>query len=342
MACGCNENPCNSSVTNTAACESLPSQIENFSRQFFGEVVKTEVDGQVRWSLPCNLDVGLPANPRGVDEGLACYFLRLFMDGIIGLQGDPGPAGADGNPGNNAYTVTLANFSQPSVGGNIVVLTAYNPAILRDLYVFIQFSGWYVVTDLDGTGILFLQLVKASPNAPAVGGTVPVGKLVVPSGFPGASIQGDQGVQGIQGEQGEPGESFTAENSYYHGAGGTNYDLTVLYAAVDFTANAPSRLLADPGKYLFTAVVEVVGLAGVALTDEAFFKFRNTSTSTDISGSEKKLSRLSQDEIKQVILNAIVETTGANESITIFGKATSGSAITTGAARTSVTVVRLE
>src|ERR1017187_5408533 len=73
---GCN-NPCGHGPHNSARCESLPSQIENFTDQFFGTVVKTEINGVVTLSLRCQLDVGLPGNPRGVDEGLACYFLRL-------------------------------------------------------------------------------------------------------------------------------------------------------------------------------------------------------------------------------------------------------------------------
>jgi hypothetical protein len=68
----------------------LPSQIQNFTQQFFGDVVKTEVDGQVIWSLPCDLDIGLPNNQRGAGEGLACYFLRLSEEGIIGLTGPQG------------------------------------------------------------------------------------------------------------------------------------------------------------------------------------------------------------------------------------------------------------
>src|SRR5258706_4602955 len=98
---GCCGSPCAITAANTAACETLPSQIENFTLQFFGTVFKTEVDGIVTWSLPCSLDVGLPNNPRGVDEGLACYFLRLFNDGIVGLTGPQGAAGTAGTNGTN-------------------------------------------------------------------------------------------------------------------------------------------------------------------------------------------------------------------------------------------------
>jgi len=48
--------------------------------QFFGSVTKTCVNNQVVWSLPCNLDAGVPGYPRSPSEGLACYFKRLIND----------------------------------------------------------------------------------------------------------------------------------------------------------------------------------------------------------------------------------------------------------------------
>ena len=155
-ALGCH-NPCNTHEGNSARCESLPSQISNFTLQFFGTVVKTEINGVVTWSLPCGLDVGLPNNPRGIDEGLACYFLRLFSHGIVGFTGPVGDPGTPGLNGNNAYTVTLQSFTQPTLGSpNIQVLTQFNPALLDSIYVFIPDSGWYQQTSNDGNGTLFL------------------------------------------------------------------------------------------------------------------------------------------------------------------------------------------
>ena len=191
----CGNNPCRVTQTNTAACESLPSQISNFADQFFGEVVKTEVDGVVTWSLPCSLDVGLPNNPRAAGEGLACYFLRLFEDGIVGLTGPAGDPGDDGAAGRNAFTVTLASFTQPTVESpNVQVLTQYNPAIFPGLIVAIQSSGWYLVNEADTSGMLFLTLSDPTPGAPAV---ITAGKLVVPAG--GGAVPGPQGPPGPDG-----------------------------------------------------------------------------------------------------------------------------------------------
>lgn len=334
-------NPCNSvSETNTAACESLPSQIENFTKQFFGTVIKTEVNGAVEWSLPCSLDTGLPNNPRDDGEGLACYFLRLFSEGIIGLTGPPGEPGFDGAPGRNAYTVTLAAFVQPTLANpNVTVLTSANPAILEELYVFIATSGWYVVNDTDTSGALFLTLVKPVSNPPAI---VTAGKLVVPSGFPGASVTGPPGPQGTPGPPGNPAEAFTVNNGMFFANSGTDYNTQITYAAVTFVSSTPSVILTAIGKYLMTVVVGVKGLATVALTDKVTLKLRNTTISGDIDGSEKGITNLVDTEEKQVIINVIVETDAVNQTIALFAKATTANKISVVANATTITFVRIE
>jgi hypothetical protein len=284
--------------------------------------------------------VGLPANPRGVDEGLACYFIRLFMDGIIGLKGDTGPQGAAGTNGHNAYTVTLQHFTQPSLAfPATTVITAYNPAILEGLYIFIATSGWYLVNGTDGTGTLFLTLVRALGGAPPV---IFAGKLVVPSGFPGASVTGPQGPQGPKGDPGSNAASLTINNGHYFNTGGTNYQLTGTYAAVDFITSAPQFLFTDAGKYLLTAVVDLVGLAGVVTTDAAYFKFRDVTAATDVAGSEHKESQFAVGGLKQVAITARVTTLGSNHTVSLFGKCDNAAVIAAVAARTTMTFVRVE
>jgi len=66
----------------TPACDSsnetLASSLNNFIAQFFGSVTKSCVDGQVVWTLPCDLANGMACYPRQANEGVACYILRLF------------------------------------------------------------------------------------------------------------------------------------------------------------------------------------------------------------------------------------------------------------------------
>lgn len=337
---GCH-NPCGVGPGNTAQCESLPSQIENFTLQFFGTIVKTEVNSQVVWSLPCDLGVGLPNNPRGVDEGLACYFLRLFHEGIVGLTGPQGPAGANGTNGNSAYSVTLRGFVQPTLSSPIVqVVTQYNPAILAGTYVFISGSGWYLVNETDGNGVLLLTLVKILDGASA---NIIAGKLVVPSGFPGASITGATGPQGPQGTQGPAGSTFTTTNGFYFATIGTDFLLPVTYSQVSFVNSSPSVLLPATGVYLVTAVVDVKGEAGVLTTDAVTFKLYNLSLAADVPGSEHEVSGFAAaGERRQVTLNALVQTDAPNQNIALFGKCTTANKASAIALATTISYVRVQ
>lgn len=83
MSCQPPSTPCPCEPCQTQcdpAHEPLPSTVDNFVTQFFGSVTKTCVNNQVVWSLPCNLDAGVPGYPRSPSEGLACYFKRLIND----------------------------------------------------------------------------------------------------------------------------------------------------------------------------------------------------------------------------------------------------------------------
>jgi len=348
MSCDCDgnqhrhdcENPCHRDGANTPACESLPSQISNFTAQFFGAITKTEVNGQVKWSLPCNLDVGLSNNPRSEDEGLACYFLRLFEEGIIGLTGPQGSPGAPGANGHNAYTVTIPGFTQPtSSSPNIQVSTAYNPAILPNTYVFIQASGWYLVNTADTSGVLFLQLVQAVNGA---SGTISAGKLVLVTGPQGPQGNSIQGPQGNPGPQGPAGETVTLQNGYYHASVGTNFDLPVTYTAVTFTNSAPALLLPGKGKYLVTAVITLAGKGGVTTADAAILKLRNSTTSTDVAGSEQNITNLFPNQFTQMVINVLVTTTGLNQSLELWGRASGAGIIDVVALNTTMTFVRIE
>lgn len=332
-------NPCNTTLTNTAACESLPSQIQNFTEQFFGTVIKTEVDGVVTWSLPCNLDVGLPNNARGADEGLACYFLRLFGEGIIGLTGPQGEPGTTGQDGNNAYTVTLQSFTQPSSASpNIQVLTAYNPAILVGEYIFIQTSGWYQVSATDVGGSVFATLYQALPGAPE---TINAGKLVIPAGTPGASVVGPAGPTGAQGPPGSNAEAFSITNGEYFAPVGTNDNLGVTYVAIDFTNSSPQLLLPAAGQYRVTVVADLVGLPTVLTTDRAFLKLRNTTLASDVDGSEHAVSNFADTIRSQITISVRVTTTAANQTVALYGKADTADKIAVVALNTNLTYMRM-
>lgn len=338
-SCKCSRgNPCGTTC-NTAACETLPSQIENFTKQFFGSVIKTEVNGVVTWALPCDLDIGLENNPRLDGEGLACYFIRLFEAGIIGLtgpQGDDGTAGADGF---SAFTVTLAGFTQPTSGNpNVVVRTAFNPALVPGMTVFIAGSGWYNVSATADDGTLFLSLVQGLSGA---SGTITAGKIVVPTGPQGVSIQGNQGEQGVPGPPGDEGESFTQSNDMFFTDVGVDYPLPVTFTAVDFNNAVPQLLLPTAGTYLITAEVALVGNVGVLTIDQTDLLLRDTTITADLSGSQKTLNGMQDTDRRHVSINVIYDSDSANHTIALYGKCTTASAVSVVALQTTITFVRL-
>lgn len=80
---------CNNNTSHSHECdpenEPLSSALNNFITSFYGSLSKTCVNGQVVWTLPCNLDAGDPLFPRNSGEGLSCYFLR-FMEAFSTQQ----------------------------------------------------------------------------------------------------------------------------------------------------------------------------------------------------------------------------------------------------------------
>lgn len=318
MQCG---NPCQCSPANTAQCESLPSQIQNFTDQFFGVVVKTELNGEVTWSLPCGLDTGLPANPRAEGEGLACYFLRLFRDGIAGLQGPPGDPGVNGADGANTYTVTIQNFLQPTLNNPLTqIVVVPNPSIVEGMGLFIQHSGSYQVSDVAPGGVVFLTLVSPLSTALSV---IPAGSLVVPVGVPGAGLgpQGPPGVTGPQGPQGIPGVpgfTITSENGTYSAimaggglvAGAVDFPVPAAWTTVTFTTTQPEFTPATAAKYSVQGSISVTGLGGAVVTDQISIRLV-TSDGIVFFQSFQVRNYVSAGQQTILPLTAIVQTTGA-------------------------------
>lgn len=262
--------PCSACPPNTADCETLPSALQNFIDAFFGSVTKTEVDGVVTWVLPCNLDVGLPGNPRADGEGLACYFLRLFQDGITGLVGPAGPTGPPGADGGNPWVVLSSFFSQPLVGASVTVSFIPSPALAVGETVFIPGSGYYTVTSIFGTSTAVLQLVVAvtSPNATTAPGTLimlsgPRGPAIVgPTGATGpagpagsAGPTGPTGATGATGPTGPAGAVSTNTNGQTVVSGGTDFTVSDVDSKIDFGTDDPEVTLPTAGTYLVLARV---------------------------------------------------------------------------------------
>lgn len=330
----CCASPCNTCPDNTPDCESLPSTLENFISQFFGRVTKTSVDGKVTWSLPCNLDVGLPENPRVDGEGLACFFMRLFENGIKGLKGDPGVPGDPGKNGSNAWTCLTSTFTQPTLSQpNITVTYIPTPIISEGEVVFIIGSGWYQVTGTFGSNVLFLTLLEAIPSPNAV--TVP-GTLILPTGPRGLSIKGDKGDQGLKGDtglQGNPGVTgptgptgptgangtVATNTNGVNPASGTDYDVTSgvagSYSTVVFGTDQIDVTLPTSGTYEITINVSLTMAAGA--NKVWTFKMFNSTTALDVPNSEVEVLFFDQavNHRWQIVLRAHVLTASDNNII---------------------------
>lgn len=174
-------NPCSTG----ADCESLPSALDNFIKDFFGEIEKTYVDGKWTWILPCDLDTGIPGNPRQDGEGLACYFKRLFEDGLTGIEGPTGPTGPTGPiglTGQSAYSTNSVAFTVPNVGDSVPIVLANASWIAVGSTVFVETSGYYKVVGKSGN-TLTAQLTDST----GVTGVIPTGKLVQAAGLRGST-----------------------------------------------------------------------------------------------------------------------------------------------------------
>jgi len=341
--CGSTQcNPCRSCPPNSTDCETLPSALQNFVDAFFGSVTKTEIDGQVRWILPCNLDIGLPGNPRADGEGLACYFLRLFRDGINGLEGPTGATGAAGENGPTPWTILLTAFVQPSSGGTVNFNIVASPTVTVGQTVFIPGSGYYVVTSRVSNSV-FAQLISAvpSPNVVTVPGTVvipcgPQGLTITgPPGTPGT--QGPTGAQGIQGPTGPTGATgptgptgavTTNANGQVVITGATDFTVTNADQKITFGIDDPEVNLPVAGTYWVIARFRCFNDVGSGNNLEWDFYLNNQTTATPVPGGEHPdviiWNTGGSNHSNYVHIWALVTTSSDNEIIDVHVTSASG------------------
>ena len=199
--------PCAECQEADVANETLQSSLDNFIYYFFGQLTKTVVNGEVEWILPCNLASGLPGNPRAPDEGLGCYFLRLFADGIYGLQGLQGLQGIPGVPGVSAYTVVAIQFASPNVGDGFSFDVLDGSILSPGMMLYVARLGWVQITAQAGNQ-LFVVFDEESMSGKDV--TIPAGAAVTIAGPRGSGTQGVQGIQGVPGGTGPAGAGGAA------------------------------------------------------------------------------------------------------------------------------------
>jgi hypothetical protein len=338
------QNPCRSCPPNKADCETLPSALQNFVDAFFGSVTKTEINGEVRWILPCNLDIGLPGNPRADGEGLACYFLRLFRDGINGLEGPTGAPGVAGADGPTPWTILLTAFVQPSSGGTVNFNIVASPSVTVGQTVFIPGSGYYIVTSRVSNSV-FAQLIEAvpSPNVVTVPGTIvlpcgPRGLTITgPPGTPGS--QGPTGAQGVPGPTGPTGATgptgptgavTTNNNGQVVITGATDFTVTNADQKISFGVDDPEVNLPVAGTYYVFARFRCFNDVGSGNNLSWDFYMNNQTTATPVPGGEHPETIAwntgGSTHSFYVYLSAIVTTSSDNEIIDVHVTSDSGAA----------------
>jgi hypothetical protein len=135
-----------------------------------------------------------------------CNTLVVGEAGPQGPQGLAGINGTNGTNGINAFTTLTASFVQPAAvyptSPYTVTLTVANNAwIALSQIIYVQAAGYYQVTALSGTTQVVVNLLTT--DGVALGGTVPSGRKVTPSGnilavasFNSLSVNGPSALQG--------------------------------------------------------------------------------------------------------------------------------------------------
>lgn len=327
MSCSCNPSctpscPCESCAEVSASNETLPSALENFITAFFGTVTKTVVNGRVVWTLPCDLTEGLPANPRQENEGLACYFLRLFQAGILGLKGDKGNKGDSGDNGISAFTFTTAEFDIPDQDCPVDVLVETGTIVPIGSYIFVDGVGWLeVVGREDNTVHTILRVELSSSVSP-----VPIGSLVIvtgprgPQGSKGA--KGDTGAKGNQGDPGTPGAAGPTGAAGATGpqgpsgivefgsanAAGTSYTVTNAYTDLVFGTTQVDLILPNAGTYFLVANVQFHRTGNA--TAACYAKLYDSTAAADVPGTERHSGNATGDQFDTpMVLTAIYTVT---------------------------------
>jgi len=357
---GCNPNPldacsrsqlqCDNPCNTGKSCDLLPTQIDTFTTQFFGnDLGKVQSGDSLVWSLPCGLDVGTASNPRLPGESLACYFLRLFEAGIPGTIGPQGPQGLPGACGLDAFTITLQEFTQPSLQDPYVAVTTRPGfSLVPGLPVEIENSGYYIVQDAESNGATLLQLTQPFVGAPAV---IPAGAIVIASGLPGAVVKGPRGPQGIQGIQGPQGAKGSkggkgsqgpqgettihkfGRQGYSPFVGKSPSPTTVQALSAGYTAlgtnpaNTPIFTTPDKSASTYYAVFTGVlawlnGNAGPSTSGSMFLKI--VGPSGDVPGSERGFTVTSSSAISQgryfMVPLLLTNNTGAIANYQMYAK----------------------
>lgn len=164
------------------------------------------------------------------------------------------PQGPAGSPGINAFTTTVANFTQPAVSSNVSVsvlnLNQFSGSWASvGQIVFVESGGYYQVVSVAAITLVLKNLGYAGNVSPTT--IVSSGAKVSPAGIVGAT--GAAGANGSDGSDGVDGTTLVFQNT-----AGENQSVTTNYTTMACTNPAVST--SSP-----------MGVNGQSLKSEAIF-----------------------------------------------------------------------
>jgi len=195
-----------------------------------------------------------------------CNTLIVGEAGAPGPQGLAGINGTNGTNGINAFTTLTASFVQPAAAYptspyTATLTVANNEWIALSQIIYIQAAGYYQVTSLAGTTQVVVNLLIT--DGIALGGTVPSGRKVTPSGnilavanFNSLSVAGPTALDGAV----RINESLDDVDT--HISGTTDNDLLFVDASADSVGigtNTPSVKLHVEGDIKSTGNADLQG-----------------------------------------------------------------------------------
>lgn len=120
-----------------------------------------------------------------------------------------GTAGADGTDGVNAYTQNVLGFQIPALGSTVTLTVGENSWIQVGQWLFIEQSGYFIVTAVGSNGSITVRNPGAGDGYPSgVNGQTAPGTVI--GSFRGVSPGGVPGVDGAAGGSGSAGAAGAA------------------------------------------------------------------------------------------------------------------------------------
>lgn len=244
-----------------------------------------------------------------------------------GSQVSPGGTpGANGEDGQNAFTLTTADFTVPAIGATVSIAVASSLFLTVGQNVFIEDAGYFEVTAkadsthftaeyLDYAGNTHATDNIASGSSVSVGGTQPSDPLPVANGGTNsATATLARAALGVGG----------ASLSVY--AAGTAYQLTATPAALNFGTTDPTLTITSPGTWLLLACVRVdyTGATFAAVRTGTLKLRRTNNTAADLTNGSRSfltdiITTLTYTLGVIALPPVVYVTTNSDDAITIFG-----------------------